>query len=422
MKSTITILHTIYRAAETKGSRSPLDFFADRMRQATTEPTLLAAMERLQQLMAAPPSRINATALTNFIAEASGPTGPRVLEWLRRFPRVAAMLAGMAPGEDRDEALSLIELPEISASGGVVPARRPFDIGISASLMAPLAHGSDGKSGNATIFRRQQVQTSSGLAELPFFAGNALRGILRDLLADHFLTAMGIPARRDQPSLELWFFHTLYAGGSLEEGSKAQKALNSRFGAAAGSLNSNGVREFRDMLPALSLLGCALGNRVMAGRVQVADLRPRCREWGTGDAPVSEMMTWEFLTRRDDHEGRGQDDGHAGMIAQTECLRPGVSLDGGIDMDSHIQNLERAALGRGLALLASRGYLGAESRRGFGRADFVLENAPDPAPYDDFLASRAGDIRTYLRDLGVLIETAPADGASKPADPATDIA
>jgi hypothetical protein len=247
------------------------------------------------------------------------------------------------------------------------------------------------------LFRRIQVLATNGSSlELPYYAGNAVRGAVRDLLADHFLAAMGFPVDRAKPSVALWFFYALYSGGALEESSDAQKALKKQLG-DNGAVRADGVRAFRDHLPGLSLLGCALGNRVLPGRVQFADLRPVCAEWGTGTRPVAEIMTWEFLTRREDHEGH--EENHS-MIANTEVLRTGTELEGGIDMDDAMPEIERSALGCGLALLAKRGRLGAENRRGFGRVVLDVQGAPDALLYENWLAGKRPEILAYLENIG----------------------
>lgn len=402
MKATIELINQIYQASEIKASRNKLDVFSDRIRQASTEPTLLGFAERLQKLVDASPSKIEESVLICFMGEATASEAKPVLEWLRKFPAIAAMVAALKSKQDRAAALAGIELPKGAGRDGKAPVRRPFDIGIRVECLSPLAHGADSKSGNATLFRRMQVLSTTGdVLDLPFYAGNALRGILRDLLADHFLECLGLAPRRDNPPCELWFFHLLYAGGALEENSTAVKALQNMFGKAPGSLRTEGLRAFRDTLPGVSLLGCALGNRVLCGRVQVADLRPRCAQWGTGPHDAGELMEWTYLTRREDLESHGKDE-HSGMIACTETLRAGVVLDGGIDCDGHIQPLERAALGRALTQLADRGRLGAENRRGHGSVRIEVENAPDPAPYDSYLAENKNAILAWLMEVNAL--------------------
>jgi len=211
------------------------------------------------------------------------------------------------------------------------------------------------------------------------------------------------------PPCALWFFHALYAGGALEESSVAGKALGARLG-AHGAANANGITEFRDMLPALSVLGTALGNRILSGRVNVLDARPRCIEWASGPQRAAELMEWQFLTRREDHEGHGDDD-HHGMIANTECLCTGTILDAGLDISKHATPLEVSALACGLELLRERGYLGAENRRGFGQVQIDLNHCFeagawirvfDGEKYNRFLADEREQIVDYLVEIKAL--------------------
>jgi hypothetical protein len=391
----------IRAASRIKGKRNFADYFADRIVQASTEPTLLAMLNRLYGLVDADPDA-GKWHIANIVAASGSEEAPRILAWVRKFPKIAAMIA-MLKHEERAEVAKGIVLDVEPDGVGQMPARSGWDIAVRAELTAPMSHGADQKAGNATLFRRMQVLAPDGqIMELPFYAGNALRGQIRDILADHFLRSLGLTARRDAPPVAVWFFHALYAGGALEEDSAATKALNAELGAASGALKGGGVKNLRDHIPPLSLLGCALGNRVLPGRLQVSDLRPVCREWGTGATPAAELMTWQFLTRREDHEGRSDDDKHSGMITNTECLRAGAEMEGGIDHDGHIQEMELACLGVACREMTKLGFIGAENRRGFGRCRIEFENAPDPAPYEEWLAENKADILAYLEKLAAI--------------------
>ena len=278
LRNTINMMHAIYAGAQIKAARNPLDMYADRVRQAGTELTLMAFAERLQSLVDASPSGFTPGCVASFVTSATAPDAPAVLAWIRQYPKIAAMLAGLNDARLLDDALSGIEIESVgTANLGTALPRRPFAVGIEVTCLTPLAHGGDAKAGNATLFRRMNVLSTTGqVLSLPFYSGNALRGMVRDALADYLLCALGLAPRRDKPPVALWFFHTLYAGGALAENAESTKALAKRFGAAAGALRTDGLREFRDMLPSVSLLGCALGNRVICGRVQFGDLRPRC--------------------------------------------------------------------------------------------------------------------------------------------------
>lgn len=383
------------------GRGSRLDLFADRLVKASSEPALPAAMEHLLRAIDASTDDIHPPLAARMLAVANGPDGPRLLRWWREQAKLVTLIAATRDEEVRKAALAEIELPATLAEGRAV-LRGDYKISLRASCETPLAHGADGKAGNATIFRRMDVLTDAGTLHLPYYAGNALRGQMRDLLADHFLLSLGMRADRVNPVISMWFFYALYSGGALEENSEATKALKKQLG-DHGAIRATGIRDFRTILPGLSLLGCALGNRVLPGHVQIADLRPVCYEWGTGDRPVAELLTWEYLTRREDHEDHTVN--HA-MIANSEVLRAGTELEGGIDYDHATPELERAALGRGLALLAEVGQLGAENRRGFGRVKLVIDGAPDPAPYDAFLQDNAGEIKQYLERIGAFPDLA----------------
>lgn len=400
MKATIEMFRRLRETTGHKVNRGFGGFFADRMTRAFGRANLVDAMEELAQSLDSSIQYVGGKKLAAFLAEANGPQGAAIMAWCRQHPKLVAMLAGLKDDDDLDAALESIHLPEIQGDDESVVQRQPsYDVTIGVECLTGLAHGSDSKAGNATLFRRRSVITETGRhLHLPVYAGNALRGQLRDLLADHLLERIGLKADRSRPSIELWAFHVLYAGGVLEgANSQAEKNLG-----RAGAIRTDGMRELRHYLPMISLLGTAIGNRVIAGRIYVGDLRPHCREWGNGDQPASELMAWEFLTRRDDFEGRGPDDDTNAMVTETEILKPGTRLTGGIDIDEHASSMERACLSRGLALLQRRGKLGAETRRGLGKVSIAYDEPVPPDEYDQFIGDQRQDILDFLARLGAL--------------------
>ena len=398
LKKTIDLIRAIGSSARIKHSRNFGDFISDRIVQASTEQTLMAAVERLAQLMDVDIGRISSSRSGGFLGACASKDAAAVLAWIRKYPKIAAMLT-MLKQTDYAEILDGIELPP-AGSEGVAVQDPPHDINLEITCLSPLAHGSDTKAGNATLFRRMQVLSTDGnILSLPYYAGNAIRGQLRDILADHFIESIGLKPRKDNPPVSLWFFHALYAGGALEENSSAEKALRKHLG-NTGTVKAQGIYEFRNMLPALSMLGCALGNRVLSGRVRFSDLRPACRQWANGAADVGELFEWTYLTRREDYEDH--DENHS-MIVNTECLRPGVRLLGGLDLDGFITPIERSALWTGLISLAKvGGYIGAENRRGLGRVSIVFDKVPDVETYLSFLEDHREEIISYLTELGAV--------------------
>lgn len=390
----ITYLSCVSVTSTIKSKFGASDFLASRIKRvASTTQTLSEFCEKILSVMNSELAKIPQEVFASVVKlQQKKEEAAKVLAFLRDNSSTCAMLA-VLPKEERKEICDTIELPEVTASTFVAPPRRPFDIPVTFVCESPLSHGAESNPGNAMLFRRQVV--APGVA-LPFYSGNAVRGLLRDILAAHFVDTVLSP----DYLLETWFFHTMFEGGALSEQSKAQKALAKEFG-TVGVTKGEGLRRFRDTLPMVSLFGCALGNRILSGRVNVGDFRPRCKEWGTGDEPAQNLFSWEFLTRRDDNEDRSPEEEHAGMIAETECLKVGTILDGGIDLSAHISALEKGALMYALGALDT-GYLGGQNRRGFGRVKVECESLPEAAEYLVYLQDNKSAIIEYLLNLGAI--------------------
>jgi len=400
LKSTLEMMRSISKAADIKIHRGFTDFLADRIIQACTQPTLLGMTERLAALLHTEIDFVKGQTVAAFLRNVNAFDAPAVLNWLREYPRVAAMVI-RSDEVVFSEALKTIELTVSAMEKGTALPAAVCDIPLTITCLSPLAHGADTKAGNATIFRRMQVLSTTGqVLSLPFYAGNALRGQMRDVLADHFLQSLGLTPSKANPPCHLWFFHALYAGGALEENSEQAKALSKKMG-SSGAVRAEGVNELRNMIVPLSLLGTALGNRVISGRVNVCDCRPQCQEWGNGELSVGDLFEWTYLTRREDHENHAAGD-NSSMFANTECLKAGTVLTGGIDVSEHATDLERSCLGVGLNLLQQHGYLGAENRRGLGQANIEITNAPNAAMYESYLSENRSKILAYLEEIGAI--------------------
>jgi hypothetical protein len=397
--------------SERKSGRYWGDFLRDKIAQAACEPTLSDYFESLTKLLGSS-CEMPSERARELVAVAHSASAPMILEWLRKYPNTAA-IACMSKKEDRDAVIETISFDGITAVGdGAIPLRSGFDISISARCESPLAHGDDAKAGNATLFRKMDVIYKNGTrGSLPFYSGNALRGQLRDVLASHFLATIGISSSTTNPAVELWFFHALYAGGALEEGSKVKLFMTET--GDNGSARAIGINRFRDMVPCLSLLGSAIGARIISGRVNVCDMRPECKQWGSENSPdVNSLYTWEFLTRRDDYDGRNSESSvdengkiekaekSKAMIANTQCLVPGTVLLGGIMFSDHANEIERSAIGLGLSIMSARGFLGAENRRGFGRVALEFSGAQSGDAYENYLRDHRDEIVSYLGEIG----------------------
>jgi hypothetical protein len=406
---TVSVIGSMMKSATVTGKGNKLDFFADRVRQATTKPDLVTTLNRFGELLGS--SALQGEDLKNLLLAGKAQDAKAVYQWLRELPRLSVGIA-KEKWEDQPALIEAVcdtyEAQEIAI--GALKPRPKFDINMTATVLQALSHGADTKAGNATLFRRAKVR---GGMELPFFSANAIGGIMRDLLADHFTIAMGFKVDRADPIWDTWFFHLLYSGGIMQDGYIPKEFERVLTGATAGTVRSDGVRQLRSMLPFFSVLG-GVGKHPIEGYVFINDLRPVCIEWGNGgEKSVNSMMDWRYLTRPDDYEGRtskaqkeagdtiSDDTQNTSMLANTECLQEGEVLEGGFFLSSHMTEIERAALYKGLILLKEYGYLGAKGHRGYGLCaiNYQTDLAIDPKPYDDYLAANKDEIIGYLKAI-----------------------
>lgn len=123
-------------------------------------------------------------------------------------------------------------------------------------LRSPLVHGTFGPStGNATLCRRMPVIHGDRIEEVPVLSGNALRGKIRRLAWRHLFGVLGMT-----PSDRLY---SLTATGGFLDGKSA-------------TIDPMAVRALRDAVPLLSVLGSALGNWMLPGRVSIGIGWPKC--------------------------------------------------------------------------------------------------------------------------------------------------
>ena len=404
----LSVLAELVNNATLNVSRNRYDFYADRLRVATTESSLLAAVNRYSELLGCPV--LSGQAISNIMQASSAADAEVVYQWLREQPKIAIGIAKIKDAEREAIIAALVEAYEArEIEAGLQKPRRPFDINITALITQALAHGDDAKAGNAQLFRRCDVR---GGLRLPFYSGNAIGGAMRDLLADHFLIALGIKIDKTEPALNIWAFHLLYSGGVMADGAIPKEFERVLTGATAGTMRSEGIRQLRNMIPFFSMMG-GIGKTPMEGYAYINDLRPQCVEWGTGDTSVNNLMTWRFIARRDDFEGRtskaqkeagdaGSETANTSMLVNTECLSEGTVLDCGIDVSPHMTEIEMSALARGLELLKAHGYLGGKKHRGYGRVNIEYQTALTltPKPYDDYLKVHKDEIIGYLKAIG----------------------
>jgi CRISPR/Cas system CSM-associated protein Csm3 (group 7 of RAMP superfamily) len=261
---------------------------------------------------------------------------------------------------------------------------------------APISHGSDEDFGMEIRLRTLEITVRDNgdlyHEDVPVVSGNSLRGQLRDLLAEDLLDRVS----EDDEPLEVsdTLSNALYAGGSLERS------------AGPGKINRRLIHDIRETVPPLSLLGTAIGDQLIEGRVDMGQLLPVAMETNSYTGRNAEQSVFEFVdetfyTRQDDRVGgRQQDEDAQQMKFDVQVLVPGVRLHHDLTLRSGHTDLDAACLGHAFDLFAERPVIGGMAARGHGTVEFdYADDLPDGKPYREWVADNRDEIREFVADL-----------------------
>lgn len=244
-----------------------------------------------------------------------------------------------------------------------------------ATTLSQLHTGGDSQTGNRQLLRTEKIHVGDGRFEdVPFVAGNSVRGHLRRLLAEDLLE------RLDYTVTDERLFHLLRAGGVLEKDGKAEIDVGLR-------------RELRDAFPIIDLLGGSTGNQMFGGTVDVHHMTLVCAEndWRTdadSDTSWREFVDEIHQTRmHDEPDDTGMDvdfgfdfdadaDDAAGsqqMIYHFDAIVPGATFEHSVRFESYATELARSCMLHGLRLWQDEGVIGGMSAAGLGRIDVEYE-------------------------------------------------
>jgi len=255
------------------------------------------------------------------------------------------------------------------------------------TLVEPLVH-TEKQFGIASKFRRMKVVFDGQVEEIPFYSGNSIRGILRRLGARHLLRSLDI----NEKELSTGLNHCLFRGGQLKRGESAK-------------YDTDFICELRGKLPLLSLLGVAIHQQLIPGKLFVGHAIPIAKETAgiTGidrSASVWDLMQMMMFTRRDDRSQRDEADREVQaeqMLYKYEVMIPGSQLSHYFILND-ASEVERACFMRLLKEFRGHMRLGGNARIGFGRIKWTY---PDPTeeetmPYDGLLENKKEEIKRYL--------------------------
>jgi len=273
----------------------------------------------------------------------------------------------------------------------------------NATTLSQIHTGADSQTGNKQLLRKEKIRLpdSGKFDDVPFIAGNSVRGHLRRLLAEDLVQ------RLDYTITDERLFHLLRAGGVLEKGGTSDIDVGMR-------------RELRDAFPILDLLGGSTGNQMFGGTVDIHHMTLVCAENNWRTEAQSETSWREFVdemhqTRMHDNpddtgmdvdfgfDFDADDEDAAGsqqMIYHFDTLVPGAEFEHSVRFESYATELARACLLHGLRLWQEEGVIGAMSSSGLGRINIDYEaDLSEADRYTTYVDEKGGEIIEALNQI-----------------------
>lgn len=299
------------------------------------------------------------------------------------------------------------------------------------TLMSPMHHGADSKHGNINMFRRKRVvcPLTNEHNYVMFVAGNAVRGIWRDMAFARFCELVGIKPSALPPER----VHALFSGGNVEAGADGAK------------VNLRVRQRAREMCPPWDLFAGTTEQQIMQGRVRIHDTILVCAETDwlvfqhlmpgvemTAEAlakfsdslPEASELTQLRQGTRHAHKDYAGSDG-AQMIFNTEVVIEGAQMVHSFQLYGleGVSPVTASCLSDLVRDFRDYGTVGAGAARGLGLIAFDpykpsspdTPELPDASIYLEYVDKHKDAMREWLMMLG-------ADGAEpkpeKPAKPA----
>ncbi len=246
---------------------------------------------------------------------------------------------------------------------------------------------------------------------IPYIAGNAIRGALRRLLMLDYTNRIGITNDRITGAgvkIPYDFYHQLFTGGNITE-STAFEDIGQR-------------NKYLAMIPPIGLIGSAIGNGTIQGAAITGDADLCCLENGMGEQSYARFLTQEFGTRLDSlkfqHDvGVENAEGEpptTQMIYYQEVVMQGAEFTFFARLVDEQSPVLTSVFWHGLDLLKKSEFIGGKSATGHGRVEYNFD-IPEGAsqPYIDYLEANKEAMRTFVTQP-VLMKEKAAKG-KKPA-------
>ena len=267
------------------------------------------------------------------------------------------------------------------------------------TALSPIHHGGSEDYGTTKLILTLPtviINPLTGKEEIdniPTIHGNAIRGYLRRLIMDDFLTQLDYELDSKK------VYHFLFTGGILE-------ALDSK---DKGAINLSLKNEIRELIPPISLVGSALGNQMIQGKLKVgmadivcAETKHYIEEYSDYDFSAYNLKGSDFGTRLDDlKEGKTEEDEQAHQMKyEFETLIRGTKFTHEFILED-CNSIEKACFHRMMSLWEERPYLGGKSGTGYGKIRLDYQGIDDltDISYLNYLHDRKEEISNLLDEL-----------------------
>ena len=267
-------------------------------------------------------------------------------------------------------------------------------IDIRMKLLSPLSHFGDERLGTMQIMRTNKFLYDGEFIDIPVYSGNGFRGQFRRIAMRDYLERVGIAEEGISEKL----YYTLFTGGSLVGGARYDEVGERR--------------RIRRLCPPLALLGTALGDQIIQGKMKAPLFLPICKETVdyTGiesDMSFYDMLQEVFYTRKDDlksveynvkkEEGEKKGD-PVQMKYEMQCLSAGTELIGTMIIEN-VNEVEEAMVNATLKKLKEVPFIGGKSAAGHGQVDIQYDELESEETYYNYLEENKEEIRQWIREV-----------------------
>ena len=266
------------------------------------------------------------------------------------------------------------------------------------TALSPIHHGGSEDYGTTKLILTlpnviiNPLTSKEEIDNIPAIHGNAIRGYLRRLIMDDFLTQLNYELNSKK------VYHFLFTGGLLEALDPKDK----------GAINLTRKKEIRELIPPISLLGSALGNQMIQGKLKVGIANIVCAEtkhyitdYSDYDFSAYNLKSSDFGTRLDDlKEEREEDEQAHQMKYEFETLIRGTKFTHEFILEDS-DDVEKACFCRMMNLWKERPFLGGKSGTGYGKVKLDYPNVDELSDmsYLNYISDRREDIINLLDEL-----------------------